>query len=280
MIRFFALVNEYGGQYELNSPDTGIFTEPQGLGYELNVSYANIGSGFIKNFMKEKQQTITGTLVLDGAAAYTKYQALADFINHSQSIKLLYSTAAGDYYRDVDIVSLGKSEVSQKRVLECPIKFVCRSLFYSNHVNRFKIERVEGEVRWDFRWDVRFNDYGSRTLSIDNNGHVPAPFELELYGYCENPKVIVSQNKKEIASCTFPTTLQTDEKIIYSSLDGNLYCYRVDKNGNQVNFTDKLDIHNTNFFKLPVGDCVIDFTSDTGAANKTILTVYKFFRTV
>ena len=115
---------------------------------------------------------------------------------------------------------------------------------------------MEGEVRWDFRWDVRFNDYGSRTLNINNNGHVEAPFELELFGYCEKPKVIVSQNGETVATVTFPITLQLDEK------------------------TSKLDIHNTNFFKLPVGDCMVDFTSDTGAANKTVLTVYKFFRTV
>ena len=91
---------------------------------------------------------------------------------------------------------------------------------------------------------------------------------------------LVSQSGETVATVTFPITLQIDEKIIYSSLDGDLYCYKVDKQGNKENITSKLDIHNTNFFKLPVGDCMVDFTSDTGAANKTVLTVYKFFRTV
>lgn len=280
MIRFFALENEYGNRYELDSPERGFLTDPQGLGYELNTSYASIGSSFIRNFKKDKQQTITGNLVLIGAAAYQNYQVFVNFVNASQNLKLIYITNAGKYIRDVDLVSVGKTEITQSRVLECPVKFVCKSLFYSNHVNRFKIERVEGEVRWDFRWDVRFNDYGSRTLNINNNGHVEAPFELELFGYCEKPKVIVSQNGETMATVIFPITLQIDEKIIYSSLDGDLYCYKVDKQGNKENITSKLDIHNTNFFKLPVGDCMVDFTSDTGAANKTVLTVYKFFRTV
>lgn len=280
MIRFFALENEYGNRYELNNSETGVLLEPQGLGYEINTSYTLIGNSFIRDFMRDKQQTVTGSLTFSGAVAYQNYQAFTDFISSSDNLKFVYATDAGEYFRNVDIVSVGKSEITQKRVLECPIKFMCRSLFYSNHINRFKIERVEGEVRWDFRWDVRFNDYGSRSLTISNNGHVPAPFELELYGYCENPKITVSQNGKEVAKCIFPTTLQVDEKIIYSSLDGNLYCYKVNKNGSAENFTSNLNIHNTNFFKLFVGDCTMDFTSDTGAANKTILTVYKFFRTV
>ena len=78
----------------------------------------------------------------------------------------------------------------------------------------------------------------------------------------------------------FPTILQTGEKILYSSVDGNLYCYRVDEEGAEENFSDSLDINNTNFFKLPVGDSQIEFTSDTGASNRTVMTIYRFYRAV
>ena len=90
----------------------------------------------------------------------------------------------------------------------------------------------------------------------------------------------VNQNGKELYRVKFPTILQRDEKILYSSVDGNLYCIRVDENGNQTNFADALDINNSNFFKLPVGDSQIEFTSDTGASNRTVLEVYKFYRMV
>lgn len=279
MIRFFALENEYGNRLNLNSPKNGIFTEPEGLGYEINATYSKIGSSFIQNFMQDKQQTISGTIVFGGVNAYQGYQNFTGFINSSLKIKLLYKTDAGEYYRDIDVISLGKTEITQKMVMECPVRFICKSLFYANHINRFKIERVEGEVRWAFRWPARFNDYGSRKIIFNNNGHVAAPFELELYVYCENPSIKVNQNGIELAVCKFPTILQENEKIIYSSLDGNLYCYRIGKNKKE-NFTGKLDINNTNFFKLPTGDCEVEFTSDTGAQNRTMITIYKFFRTV
>ena len=164
--------------------------------------------------------------------------------------------------------------------MECPVKFNCKSLFYSNRVDRFVVSRSEGELRWDFTWPARFNDYGFRRVVIENTGHVPAGFELEIYGYCENPSVIVTQGGKELFRVQFPTILQTGEKILYSSVDGNLYCYRVDEEGKESNFSDSLDINNTNFFKLPVGDSQIEFTSDTGASNRTVMTIYRFYRAV
>nr|DAY18879.1 MAG TPA: Baseplate protein [Caudoviricetes sp.] len=280
MIRFFALENEYGNRYELDSPEKGFLSDPQGLGYEINSSYSPIGSSFIRNFKKNKQQTITGSVLFVGGNVYQNYQTFVNFINASEKLKLVYITQAGEYLRDIDVARVGKSEITQKKVLECPVDFACRSLFYSNYVDRFRIERVEGEARWDFRWDVRFNDYGTRAVNVSNNGHVEAPFEVEIYGYCENPKITIFKGAEVVASVVFKTTLQEGEKITYSSLDGDLYCYRIDAQSGRENFTSKLDIHNTNFFKLPVGDCTVDFTSDTGAANRTLLTVYKYFRTV
>ena len=54
-------------------------------------------------------------------------------------------------------------------------------------------------------------------LSLIHIWQVPAPFELEICGYCENPVVILHQNGKEAARVKFPTVLQADEKIRYSS---------------------------------------------------------------
>ena len=47
---------------------------------------------------------------------------------------------------------LGKTEKTAAKVLECPVKFNCKSLFYSNQVDRFVVSRSKGELRWDFTW--------------------------------------------------------------------------------------------------------------------------------
>ncbi len=280
MMRRFYLKNEYGAQWNLNDQATGFLTSPNGLGYKMKTSYAEIGHSFIRNYMKEGQQEVTGVLVFGTAAPYLACNRFVNFVNEASELKLIYKTDVGEYQRDVDFVAFEKSEISRSGVLECPVSFSCKGLFYSNQINRFAVSRSEGELRWDFTWPARFNDYGYRKVLVNNNGHVPASFEMEIYGYCENPSAVITQNGAELYRVEFPTILEEGEKILHSSVDGNLYCIRVDAEGNEENFVDLLDINNANFFKFPVGESMIEFTSDTGASNQTILTLYKFYRMV
>lgn len=280
MIRQFYLENGYGQRWDLNNPATGLLTSPVGLGYSMESSYVPIGHSFIRNYFKESQQEISGTLVFGGPSPYASCNKFIAFANAATHMKLIYKTDAGEYCRDVDLADIGKTEMTEARVLECGVRFACRGLFYSNQVVRFVVSRSEGELRWNYTWPARFNDYGERKVTISNNGHVPAAFELEIHGYCENPSVSVKQNRKELHRVEFPAILQQGEKLLYSSFDGNLYCIRVDEEGKEENFADALDINNSNFFKLPVGDSQMEFTSDTGASNRTALTIYKFFRAV
>lgn len=280
MVRQFYLENEIGARWNLNEPTSGLLTTPSGLGYNMNASYVEIGHSFIRNFLKEKQQDIQGTVVFGTEKPYVVCGKFISFINTAQSLKLVYKTDIGEYYCDVDLVGFEKGELTKVQVLECDVVFRSRGLFYSNQVDRFVISRAEGELRWDYRWPARFSDYANRSVIINNNGHVPAALELLVQGYCENPIVSVIQGGKEIHRVRFPTILQHNEQIQYSSVDGNLYCLRVNEGGNEENFVDSLDINNSNFFKLPVGVSEIRFSPDTGATNRTVLTVYKFYRAV
>lgn len=280
MIRQFYLENDIGVRWDLNNPESGLLINPSGLGYSMKTSYTEIGHSFIQNFLKEKQQDIQGAIVFGTEKPYKSYGAFISFINTTQTLRLVYKIDSGEYYRDVDLIDLEKSELKATKILECDVVFRCRGLFYSDHIDRFVITRAKGELRWDYRWPARFSDYANRSVIINNNGHVPASFEVSLHGYCENPVISVVYGGKEIHRVRFPTILQKNEQILYSSVDGNLYCLRVNASGNEENFADSLDINNSNFFKLPVGDSEIRFSSDTGATNRMVLTVYKFYRTV
>lgn len=280
MIRKFYLENEYGQRWDLNNPATGLLIKPNGLGYEMEYSYSRIGHSFVKKYLRDKQKKITGTMVFGGESPYKGYAAFAQFVNASKSIKFVYATDAGEYNRYVDIVTLGKSELTEEQTLEPEVAFVCKGLFYSNQTDRFIVSRTEGEMRWDFTWPVQFKDYDSRNMFISNNGHVPASIQMDIYGYCENPSVVVRQGNEELYKLSLPIALQEGEVIHYSSLDGELYCYKVDEEGNETNLADVLDINNTNFFKLPVGECRLEISSDTGVLNQIVLAIYRFYRAV
>ena len=281
IIRSFKLVNEYGQECDLNNAEkTGLLTEPQGLGYDHAVSYIDIGDAFIRTKKKAKQGVVSGTLIF-GGKPYESYAAFNDFVRSSKELKLIYKTPGStvSYYRDVDLVQLAKTEL-EGGVLPCPVEFYCKSLFYSNIKNNFTVSTIEGELRYDIRWPARYNDYSERTIMLSNNGDVDAPFTLSLNGYCENPVVTLLKDKEVIASIKFPVILQADEKILYSSLDDNMYVYLQRSDGTKENMIQLLDINYDNFFKIPTGDYAISFTSDTGAAYTTSLVMYKFYRTV
>lgn len=278
-MRKFYLENEYGQRWNLNRPDTGLLVNPDGLGYEMDAGYSMMGDSFLRTYMQAKQSQVSGSLVFGTQSPYTAFRAFADWTNRAGRLRLIYAPSTAEYYRDVDAVKLDKSEIG-KGVLQCRVQFMCRSLFYSDRTNRFAIDRVDGEFRFDFRWPVRFNDYGTRGIRFNNAGHVPAPFEMEIYGYVEYPKVTVKLGNVEQASIRFDTILQVGEKLEYSSLGGASYCHRIDAEGRRENFISHLDIMQTNFFKLPVGESTVEFTSDTGATNKTTMTIYQFYRTV
>lgn len=280
MIRQFYLKNEYGERWSLNSAETGLLIDPEGLGYSLDASYMRVGSNFVRSYINEKQQPIKGTLVFGTNAPYLACNAFIGFCNRAKTIELIYHTDVGEYMRQVDLVTFGKTEIGRNGVLECEVSFSVKSLWYSNYANRYEVRRVDGELRWDYRWPARFNDYESRKITVNNDGHVSAPFKLEIDGYCENPLVVLVADQKELYRVQFQTILQPGEKILYSSVDGDLYCLKVDENGNEENFADNLDINNTNFFKIPVGVCLIRITDDTNATNRISLTSYNYYRAV
>lgn len=278
-MRKFFLENEYGVRINLNSPDVGFLTSPSGLGYNITTNYVNIGNSYLNSYMNTNQAEIKGTLVFGGRNPYESYEKYVDFVNAAQKLRIVYVPITGEYFRDVDMVSIDKGEMG-KGVLSCTVSFKCRSLFYINKEDRFVIERSEGELRFDFRWPARFNDYSERTVIFDNKGHVPASFTAEIFGYTEHPVIEIVVNGIVMSKVQFNVILQDGERILYSSLDGDLYCYKVYVDGRQENIASTLDINNTNFFKLPVGECLVRFTSTTGVTNKTVMQIYQFFKTV
>lgn len=280
--RSFSLVNEYGQEYSLDDAKKScLLTEPKGLGYGFSVNYIDIGDAFIRTKMKAKQGIISGTLIFGGGSPYELYEKFSEFVRNSGSMQLAYRIPGkiSQYMRKVDLIDVEKTEI-EGGVLKCQVKFCCKSLFYSNTRNNFKVSRVKGELRYTWTWPARYNDYSERLVNLSNNGDVEAPFTLEMEGYCENPTITLSKDGEEVAKIKFPLILQPGEKILYSTLDDDMYAYKVDSAGNKTNIIQMLDIRYENFFKIPTGDYGMSFTSDTGAAYTTYLVMYKFYRTV
>lgn len=282
MARKFYIRNEYGQIWDLNSSRSGFFTSPAGLGFNKEANYISIGSRFISGEVRDSQMHVTGTIKFGRDGDKTPYEVQREFIQFTElasKLELVYETPAGTYYREVDFVSLGKTEKAAG-LLPCDVDFACKTLFYDNQIDRFIVTRADGELRYSFRYPARFNDYANRKVLVTNNGHIEAAFTAEIFGYTEHPRIVALRNKEEIARVEFDTILENGEKILFSTVDGNIYCYRQDEDGNLTNFTYSLDINNENFFKLPLGDTQLVIESDTAVTNRTIFEIYRYYRTV
>ncbi len=280
MIRKFSLRNEYGQIYDLNHIETGFLYSPDGLGYELDSSYSKAGSSFVRNYLEDKQSEITGTMVFGGSKPYLAQNKFTQWVNAAAALSLIYETDTGTYRRDIDLVSVSKSEVDESKTLQCSVRMTCKSLFYSDSTDVYRVERVDGEFRYDVQWPARFRDYENRQMLISNDGHVPAPFTIEIWGYLENPKMSVKQNGAEISKVKFPVTIEKGECLRYSSIDGDIYAYKIGTDGAETNLNSLLDIENANFFKLPIGSCEFNLTGDTEVVGKTLMVVYRYYRVV
>ena len=119
-----------------------------------------------------------------------------------------------------------------------------------------------------------------REDSFENDGHVDASLGFTVYGYCENPRIQITDGDAELYDITFPVTIQTGEYLEYSSMEGDIHIIHVDTNGVETNLIGDLSLNNDNFIRLPPGSYKVKFSSDTGTTNRTLYKLYKFYKAV
>jgi len=292
MIRQFELINEYGQNFGLNDVRKGALLNPQGFGYAMEYSYVKIGAYWKEQYIKDSQGTIEGNIIFGSASPYEAQSQFLEFLRVSKSLALKRTTPAGVHYKDVQVVSYDLSEITEGNVLSCPIKMVSKSLWYVSSSQRASIiSSADDEARYSYRFPSRFNDYADGYLDINNTGSVPASFEVEFYGTIVNPVITleVAGEANKVVSIT--VSAAQGERVIYSSRDGNLYCFKgtdaqiaeFRRSGSTTGMTNLalgFSLSNENFYKLPVGASKLHITADSTLENPIIVNIYKYFRAV
>ena len=116
MVREFYIENETGQRFSMMDIENGCFlSSPTGLGYGYTTEYAQIGNNFIKNIRKLTQGQIGGELIFN---RYDNYKKFIDFIESSENLKFVYKVPFEDgfteYFKDIDISNVDKSEIRHK----------------------------------------------------------------------------------------------------------------------------------------------------------------------
>ncbi len=277
-MRKFYIENEKNERFSLWG-NRVYMVDPSGLGVSYETSYIRIGNSFLRNNKHISQSKIGGKIEFLDPGANKKFNEFFGFCAAASSLHLVYDPGDGtEYIRDIDISEVKKTERTGA-TLPISISFTCKSLYYLRNNNRFVFESVDGEKRYDYKYDYTYGDYGTYEAIINNNGHVEAPFECVIYGYCVNPSIYIVKNDQTLYEVVFPVAVESGEYIRYSSRDGELEATLVSE-GKETNLMPFLDITKDNFFKIPIGNSKIMFSSSSGSTNIITMTIYKMFEVV
>lgn len=280
-MRLLTLINEYGQKYGLNELPTGFMTGSEGFGYEVDASYMRVGSGFVNDFFRDRQQKITGVIEFGGQSPYEAFAEFARFIRTSHELMLSYATPAGTYYREVDTVKLEKAEKTGA-TLPVGITLACRTLWYSGSETRFTVETaVSGAKAYEYAYPYVYKNFTSGVITLENDGSVPAPLEVVFEGPITNPELVLygQDGSTEIARVEVTGEAHTGGLIRYSSVDGELIC-RLEESGVETNLAPQLSITNENFFKIPVGTYILRIGAESAITSPVAVRLIKLFKAV
>lgn len=282
MVREFKLVNEKGQEYSLmDIYNYCLLTEPNGLGYTYSTEYEQLGNTFIANLRKIEQGKINGIL---NFLNYDNYKNFIDFVESSEELRFAYKIpfkqGSKEFYKDINIQTLEKSEIQLTGVISEAVIFDCLSLWYEENTVIYTIEPLTNEIRWDFEWDSSFTDYDTRNLTYINKGHVEAPILLEMSGHLVNPKIELYVEGQLYQTVLFNVEIFEFEKLLYGTKENEFYINRQKTDGTIESLfsLDVIDFENDNVIRLPKNkSCEIKLTADNEVLNAqlTILAYYK-----
>ena len=218
--------------------------------------------------------------------SYDNYKNLIDFIEASESLRFSYKVpfqnGQKEYFKDVQIQSITKTQKQINGIISETVTFDCLSLWYEENTTTYTVELLENEIRWDFEWDSRFSDYNSRSLQYINEGHIEAPVYIQIDGNVVNPAIELYVDGELYQKVEVTTTINLYEKLIYDTRENQFTIAKQNTDGTlQSLFSlDYINFENDNVIRIPKNkSCEIRLTADNDILNAQ-LTIFPRYKAV
>lgn len=287
----FGLINSYGQEYALTDVNTGFLTEVEGMGYALENSYARVSNAWITISSNNAQGQITGSIYFYSSDVYAKKAEFEAFIRSSKKLALRAKNDLSEKYTDVDITEYSVQAINNS-LLQVTVSMMRKTLWYTRANENINIVVSDSAItRYPYIFPSTFNEYDNSSLKINNDGSVPAAFIIEIHGPIANPVITIEQDDAELSRVEITATLSSGQRIIYSSKDGEIYCYKgtttqiedFKRTGNttgMTNLTLSFSLLNENFVKAPVGLSKLKVSATGSITNPIFVEAFKLYREV
>ena len=266
MVREFYLLDENDNEFSLmDIYNYTLLTEPSGLGYGYDAQYEIVNNTFITNLRKIQLGQIIGTVNFLNYENYTKF---IDFIEAAQSLRFKYRVPYEErykeYFKDVNLQSITKSQKQQNGIISESVSFDCLSLWYQPTPITVSIDPSDSNINL-----------------IKNTGHVPAPVEITLVALQEvvNPKIDLYIDDELYQSVPIKLTMKVNEKLLYGTKDNDFHVNLEHTDGTLENLFSlaNLTFNNDNVIRLPTNKTSkLKISSEKGFFNQNILAYPEF----
>lgn len=282
MSRRFYLHNSLGEEVALNGESGIRFINPQGLGYSLSPTYADLKYGFYRQTSDESepQGEVVGDIAFTGAVPYQDYKSFVDWINKGYPLELIYEPNMMKYYRPVKVITLQKGELERAGYLLCPATFSCLSPWYKASPISMRIEPTGGSgstTRYDCRYPARYQQSRlESSVEVEAGGHMPSAVRVTVTGPLINPAIALRDEATNelYGKMQLNTTLYSGDTLFFSTVISEAV---VEINGKDA--SEYLELSNKSFFRIPLKRrFLLSIIADTSVTSTAFVQIFDYFR--
>ena len=250
------------------------FSSPEGLGFSKIVEQINSNNEYSVSSESIEQVVITGIMVF---SYYEYYRRFKYFIRNAP-LRLKYQcTEENEYFIDVVVNVLSKTELNFARKLECEIEFLCMSLWYKDTTINIVEEDERGTKKFNYSYPYKYSNSSTSRIVLKNDGDIATPLTIEVLGKATNPSYFLKQNDILVGNGKVWDEIETGNKLVVNSsfLQPEISEY-TNSNTYLRNLYTVADLNTTRFIRVPIGESVFTFLSDD-LKNPQIKLSYKVY---
>lgn len=270
--------NSKGQSVELGNNPPFILTKIEGTGaVDVNIqsqkSPYQDGSTYLDNTLEPRPISIEVMLLADtiGEMTENRHRLLRVFNPKLGPGRLVYQL--GNIKREIEAISELAPVFSDAGDFKDTMQPGLIQLYCPNPFWLDEFETSEeiitwiGGMRFPLRLPTEFATAGDKIINVINSGDVETPIKLEICGPATKPKITKRETGEYLR---IKEELTSDDVVVITTDFGNK---RVELNGD--NAFNILDLPDSKFFNLDIGDNVIELTTDDITNNANVKMSYR-----
>ena len=284
--REFILVNKNGDRWSFQQFDDYFGFNPSGLGVTKSNSYIRVKDDYLltQQIFTLKQMALD--LVFLAKKAYNGFRDFIDFIaiNENQDFEFIHIPAYNleserkEYFANVQIRDIGKTEISTNNVLSVPLIFD-RLSNWKLPAGTFKTISTAIGKKYAYQYAYQYRTSSAGTANLSNNGHRPSPLDFQILGPTTNPKLTLKDlDDNVISESEIFIVLTIDEKIILNSDSKNQKIVKVNTiTLEETNIYELQNFDLNTFIELPIGNYKLVYDTPESDSGDVLITFNEQF---